>query len=839
MNHSCRLLPCAITAVALSLIPRFSSAAEQPTIRVLARPATGPLDYYHPNRPPLAPSPLARLPMGAVKPAGWLKRQLDLQAAGFHGHLTEISSFLKKENNSWLSPTGVGERGWEEVPYWLKGYLGCAILTHDPRMLAEAKIWIEGALNSQQADGWFGPDKGRTGVATDLKGRDDLWPNMIMLFCLQTWFEHTADARVPALMTKYFHYLDALPEDKLLLGYWPTMRGGDQLYSILWLYDLTGEKRLLDLAQKTHRRTARWDTVTDIPGKQLPDWHNVNIAQAFREPSIYWMLSNKTADRDGAQRAWDEIRELYGQVPGGMFGADENARPGHNGPRQAIETCGIAEEMLSDGLLTAVTGDPAWAERCENATFNSFPAAFTADLKALRYLTAPNQPQSDHGTKAPAVQNGGPMFEMNPHSHRCCQHNAGHGWPYFTQHLWFAAPGNGLAAYLYSPCEVTAKVADGVEVRVSEQTRYPFEDTINLTIHLPHAARFPLDLRVPSWCATAAVSLNGQKSPVPPDAAGKIVRLEREWRDGDQVLLSLPMTVRTQRWTNNRDTVSVSRGPLTYSLQIKEEYRRSGGTDAWPAWDILPASPWNYGLTPNGAGEFRFQVVTGDWPADDQPFRNEASPVKLTTTARRIPNWTLDPRGAVNEVIQQPVKSAEPEETVTLIPMGAARLRISAFPAIDNGPASKEWPEIAGPKPPPFKISASHCFDSDHLDAVADSLEPSSSKDHSIPRMTWWPHLGTKEWLQYDFKQAKKVTGIAVYWFDDTGAGQCRIPKAARLMRKTAGGWEPVKDAESLDPARDRWTEAKFDPVETTALRLEVDLQPGFSAGVLEWKLRE
>ena len=93
--------------------------------------------------------------------------------------------------------------------------------------------------------------------------------------------------------------------------------------------------------------------------------------------------------------------------------------------------------------------------------------------------------------------------------------------------------------------------------------------------------------------------------------------------------------------------------------------------------------------------------------------------------------------------------------------------------------------------------------------------------------------------LQYDFKQAKKVTGIAVYWFDDTGAGQCRIPKAARLMRKTAGGWEPVKDAESLDPARDRWTEAKFDPVETTALRLEVDLQPGFSAGVLEWKLRE
>ena len=146
----------------------------------------------------------------------------------------------------------------------------------------------------------------------------------------------------------------------------------------------------------------------------------------------------------------------------------------------------------------------------------------------------------------------------------------------------------------------------------------------------------------------------------------------------------------TACWTDNRNTVSVSRGPLTYSLQIKEEYRRSGGTDAWPAWDIFPASPWNYGLAADTASNFT--VVKAAWPADDQPFRNEAAPVKLTATARKIPNWTLDPRGAVNEVVQQPVKSSEPEESVTLIPMGAARLRIAAFPVIDNGPDSKDWP---------------------------------------------------------------------------------------------------------------------------------------------------
>ncbi|MEI7953939.1 MAG: beta-L-arabinofuranosidase domain-containing protein [Verrucomicrobiota bacterium] len=693
MDITRRFLPqyaAAATALALAPSSLVLAADDAPPVRLLATPVAGPITHYLANRPPLAPSPLVRLPMGAVKPTGWLRQQLVLQGAGFHGHLTEISSFLNKDNNSWLSPTGTGERGWEEVPYWLKGFLGCAILTNDARMLAEAKIWIEGAINSQQPDGWFGPGTGRTGVATDLTGRDDLWPNMIMLFCLQQWFEHTGDPRVPTLMTRYFHYLDTLPEDKLLLGYWPSMRGGDQLYSILWLYNRSGEKWLLDLARKTHHRTARWDTVTDVPGKELPNWHNVNIAQAFREPSTYWMLSNNPAQRDDSQRAWSKIRQLYGQVPGGMFGADENARQGHNGPRQAIEACGIAEEMLSDGILAAVTGDPSWAERCEDAAFNSFPAAFTADMKALRYLTAPNQPQSDHGDKSPAVQNGGPMFAMDPHDHRCCQHNAGHGWPYFTQHLWYAAPGNGLAALIYAPCEVSAVVANGVQARISEQTRYPFEEQITFTIHLPEATCFPLDLRVPSWCTAATLTINQQNAPMPTQTAGGIVRMDREWKDGDVVLLNLPMDVRTHRWADNRNTLSVSRGPLTYSLQIKEDYRRFGGSDAWPAWDIFPASPWNYGLTSETAANFT--VVKAPWPADDQPFRNEATPVKLTTTARQIPNWTLNARGAVNEVVQQPVSSPEPETSVTLIPMGAARLRISAFPVISNAPDAKPWP---------------------------------------------------------------------------------------------------------------------------------------------------
>ena len=810
--------------VAAGLLGWSTSGTAQVT--VVERPDTGaPYHHYIPNQAPLAPSPVVKLPVGAVRPLGWLRKQLELQAEGFHGHLTEISEFLKKENNAWLSKTGVGERGWEEVPYWVKGFIGCAYLLENERMKKEAQIWIEGAIQSQQADGWFGPDKGRTGLATDLTGRDDLWPNMIMLFCLQTYYERTADPRVPALMKKYFQYLATVPEAKFLVGYWPSMRGGDQIYSILWLYNLSGEKWLLDLARKTHRKTARWD-------EGIVNWHNVNFAQAFREPAIYGMLSREPGHFAATEKNWTQMRELYGQVPGGMYGADENARPGYTGPRQAIEACGIAEEMLSDELLIAATGDPVWAERCENAAFNTYPASMTADLKALRYLTAPNQPQSDHVSKAPGVENGGDMFHMNPHSHRCCQHNAGHAWPYFTEHLWYAAPGDGLAAYVYGPCEVTAKVAGGVQARIVEETRYPFEEEIRLAISLPTAARFPLYLRIPAWCDEARLSINGKTAPGTL-AAGKLARIEREWKNGDKVTLIVPMQVKVKPWPTNRGTVSVQRGPLTYSLQIKEKYQRFGGTDQWPAWDIYPGSPWNYGLVLKSRPSLAFKVKPQPWPADDQPFNNETAPIRIQARAKRIGNWTLDRRGCVNEVVPGPIRSNEREETVSLIPMGAARLRLSAFPLIGTGGDAREWP--ATPKPA-YQVGASFCGESDTTDAVCDGVMPQNSNDHAIARFTWWPHQGTSEWVTLEFAKARRVSVCRLYWFDDTPSGGCGLPQSWRLFYRENDAWKPVRNPGNFGVSKDVFNQVNFEAVNTTALKIEVNLAPGLSGGILEWQ---
>jgi hypothetical protein len=210
-------------------------------------------------------------------------------------------------------------------------------------------------------------------------------------------------------------------------------------------------------------------------------------------------------------------------------------------------------------------------------------------------------------------------------------------------------------------------------------------------------------------------------------------------------------------------------------------------------------------------------------------------PLQLVAKARRIPAWTLDRRGLVNEVAPGPVKSTEPVETVTLIPMGAARLRITAFPRIDNL-HGKDWPPQAKPK---YLATASHCWDGDSLDAMCDDVVPKDSNDHTIDRFTWWPHKGSVEWAQYDFDKPMTVSSVAVYWFDDTPTkGGCKLPKSWRLLFRDGKEWKPVPEPGQYLVAKDQFCEVKFQPVTTSALRLEVQLEKDYSGGILEWRVK-
>lgn len=490
-------------------------------------------------------------------------------------------------------------------------------------------------------------------------------------------------------MTNYFKWQLNLADEKFLEDYWENSRGGDNLLSVYWLYNHTGEAFLLELAEKIHRNTADWTKPSS-----LPNWHNVNIAQCFREPATYYLLSKDSAMLAASYNVHHLIRRTFGQVPGGMFGADENARMGYIDPRQGVETCGMVEQMASDEIMLKITGDPFWAENCEDVAFNTYPAATMPDFKALRYITSPNQVTSDAQNHHPGIDNSGPFLAMNPFSCRCCQHNHTQGWPYYAEHLVLATPDNGAALALYASCQADITVGNNQKIKLIEKTNYPFEESIQLLVQTEKNVDFPLYLRIPSWSPDASIKINGKKVKTSL-IAGQYVRIQRTWSNDDVIELNVPMHLNLRTWQVNKNSVSIDYGPLTFSLKIQEKYikrdsrqtaigdsqwQNDADAENWSSFEIFPASAWNYSLVLDKENALKnFEVIRKNWPDNNFPFTQESCPIEIKAIGRKVPSWKVDQYGLCHELPETNAPKGE-KENITLIPMGAARLRISAFP---------------------------------------------------------------------------------------------------------------------------------------------------------------
>ena len=681
-----------ITSICIAVNWHRGNALSATTV---LRPSTATANsYYAGNKAPLLPLAFIKLPVGSIVPQGWIRTYLERQRDGLTGHLGEISAWLDKNNNAWYSGNGQGDHGWEEVPYWLKGYGDLAYLLRDKKMIAETKGWLNKVFESQRQDGFFGPVNLEKSTKHP-QGLQDVWANMLMLWCMQSYYDYSKDQRVIHLMHRYFTWESHVPDSLLLKTYWENSRGGDNLYSIYWLYNITGEPWLLQLAEKIHRNTADW-----MQHNNLPNWHNVNVAQCFREPATYYMQTKDSAFLNATYNDFWLMRNRYGNVPGGMFGADENARKGYTDPRQGVETCGMVEQMASDEILARITGDPFWADHCEDVAFNTYPAAVMPDFKSLRYITSPNMAVSDSTNHSPGIQNDGPFLMMNPFSSRCCQHNHAQGWPYYAENMWMATPDNGLAAMLYNSCNITAKVGKGETVTLREETHYPFEDKIEITVSAAKNTHFPLYIRIPGWCRNAVIKINGATIDNTPKPA-TYTRVENTWKNGDKIEITLPMQLEVHTWKENKNSVSINYGPLTFSLKIKETLKKEDSrstaigdskwqpnADAtkWPAYEIFPASNWNYGLSASGLNAATiasaFTVVHRPWPPNSFPFAEDDVPLVIETTGKQIPGWQLDKYRLCDTLPQSPVNVSTQDEKIELVPMGAARLRISAFPVV-------------------------------------------------------------------------------------------------------------------------------------------------------------
>ena len=680
---------------------------------------------------------------------------------------------------------------------------------------------MNGLLANQKPDGYFGPDKLRDSG----NGYPDLWGQMLILDVLHSYYDHSGDARVIPFMQRYFAWQATLPDEAYKTG-WAGVRWADNMAVLYWLYNVTGDQKLLDLSKRIHENSANY--VDNLPTK-----HNVNLSQGIREPGEYWMQSGDPKHLNAVENDYQNIQANYGQFPGGGFAGDENIRPDFTDPRQGFETCGIVEYMHTHEMMTRISGDPLWADRAEELAFNSLPAALTPDQKGVHYITGANMVELNRkGTKG-QFENDFPMLAYEPgaNTYRCCPHNYGMGWAYYAGESWLATPDKGVAASLYTASDVKVKVGDGTLVTWSEDTDYPFKDTVNFKLATPKAVNFPFYLRIPRWAKNAQVSVNGQAVKVEATPLSYVV-LDRNWKNGDTVSLRLPMEVSVKKWTKNKDSVSVSYGPLTFAYSPGEKWRQDGGTAEWPSYVVAPENAWNYGL-PQDVTAADFQVVRRAGALSDQPFTPQSAPIMLQTKARLVPGWTTDWEEIARPLQQSPAFSTQPLQTILLYPMGAARLRVSSFPTVSTDSKALDW-TLDAPKTPLYTLSASH--EHNKIEAMIDGIDPQKSNDMSVPRFTWWDHRGTAEWAALAFRGQRTVSSASLYWFDDTGTGQCRVPASWKLSYKDGETWKPVQLIGTAGTARDQFNEVKFAPVTTMALRLDVQLQPNFSGGILEWK---
>jgi hypothetical protein len=628
------------------------------------------------NKAPLQPSAFLPLPLTSVKPKGWLLEQLRTQANGLSGHLDEFWPDLGK-NSAWLGGTG---EGWERGPYYLDGLVPLAYLTGDAQLMAKAKKWMDWTLNHTQPDGWIGPTNQQ-----DPKHSQDWWPNYVMLKALSQYQEATGDPRVIPVMEKYFAYQAKHLEERPLKE-WAIFRWQDEVLTIIWLYNRNGDAALLDLARKVRAQGHDWEAqFANFPFKDKvarPDAnlssHGVNNGMAMKSAPVWWLVSGDPRDRAGLYEMMQGLDRYHGQ-PEGIFASDEHFAG--RDPSQGTELCTVVEAMFSLEVDAAILGDAALGDRLERIAYNALPATLTSDMWAHQYDQQANQvlcslANRRWSTNGPASN----IFGLEP-NFGCCTANMHQGWPKLAANLWMATPDQGLAAIAYGPSEVTAMV-NGVSVTLDEKTDYPFRDAVTITAKLSRPTEFPLVLRIPRWAEGATVSVNGQAAGGV--KRGEYFRIGRKWSNNDRVELKFPMKVHTSTWYNS--SIAVERGPLVYSLKIGESWHKIKQTGPAADWEVFPTTPWNYALAIDTSDPSK-SVEVKERPIGKQPFSAEGTPVELTVKARRLTSWQLVDDSAGPLPIS-PVTSRQPEETVTLIPYGAAKLRITAFPYL--GALAKE-----------------------------------------------------------------------------------------------------------------------------------------------------
>lgn len=638
---------------------------------------------------------LRALPPGAVRPEGWLRGYLEKQASQLGSKLPQVSlPFTRaywaeeQEGESWAP--------WEQKGYWIDGATRLALVLQDEDLLAQARKPIEYTLSHVDTEGYLGPE-----FFQDPKGDFHRWPHTVFFRALAAFSDAHSGPRgvagnqIAEAMQRHYLSDDA--------SYGTPIRNITNIEGILWCYEKTGDPHLLTLAENAWREYAKVaaDPIHgDLSALRVfaatpINAHGVTYIEIAKLPAILYMYTGKDEYLKfalAAQRRIFDHHMLIDGIPStSEYYQTVTSLDSH-------ETCDIADHTWSWGYLLLATGDAMWADRVERACFNAGPGAIKKDWKALQYFSCPNQflatLDSDHNWPIYKEHGGRYMaYQPNPGQNTaCCGGNVHRIFPNYVIRMWMKSNNGGLAAVFYGPSKVTATVGpNNQRVEIVQTTNYPFDEQIHFKIHSSQAVLFPLSLRIPGWCNAPRLTVNGATVAVSRTPQGFVV-LHRNFNTGDVITLTLPMKVAVTRWP--QDGIGVERGPLVYSLPIKEKWTTkvepNYTTPEFPSWEAMPHSAWNYGLAVDTANlerevEVKVRPVVSDQLVD--PW--ETPPITMTVPARKIEDWELQTNP---ENTAQNFTPCLPDlstsnvsgdvEQISLVPYGSTQLRVTIFPAV-------------------------------------------------------------------------------------------------------------------------------------------------------------
>lgn len=590
-----------------------------------------------------------------LKPAGWMRKQLEIQANGLSGHLDKMWPDIA--DSAWI---GGSHEGWERVPYWLDGFIPLAYLLEDADMIARAEKYMTAIMDAQAPDGWLCPCK------PEERRQYDTWAALLMCKVLTVYADCSGSTRAVDCLTRALAQLNGFLNGCTLHN-WGAARWFEGVIPALWLYDRTHEEWLLDLCYKLKAQGVDWNAVVRSPlwEHQTTGWdyltHVVNVGMMLKCEALMSRLDGSDPD-EFALFAMNKLLNDHGMACRHFTG--DECLAGRS-PIHGSELCSVVEAMYSYEQLFSVSGNPYWLDRLECTAFNALPATVSPDMWAHQYDQLSNQIAAVP-VDARTFRANGPesiVFGLEP-NYGCCTANFNQGFPKLALSSFMRFE-DGIASCAAVPARVSTTVR-GVPVSVALDTAYPFRGALDYTVNAEAGVTFTLRLRIPSFASSATV--DGQ--PVQP---GTMVDIRRRWEGSARVEVRLAFE--TEYETRPAGLFTVWRGPLLYALPIGEkrtpvEYERDGVVRKLPYcdWRIEPTTAWNYAF----AGNVRdFTVHEDDF---DAPFTPDCPPVWLEVPMAPVP-WSEN--GGICAAVPDSHEPTGPVEVKRLIPYGCTNLRIT------------------------------------------------------------------------------------------------------------------------------------------------------------------